>query len=326
MQILVNDWMPRVADLVDVMRKYWRDLVPRNSTHGGRGTIFFNCIHALTSYHLQGLIKKSLDNLVDTLEVYRGGDTADGTNAPKLKMKPFMTLTVTVVGKPDTEIEKNTEKSDLSLYEADDDDPSLLTSESTDDPMTEGVDERRTSFIMKSSGKIIIYPYMEELPDLFKSYLVKILKVGYKIPRLEYYLTQDKKQLGYLHYLRDDNADMEKLYERVKSIVIANQTGPTIYLYPMYEYYFPVLANKMKAITESIFSQRDLPSLDIFKDLVDKFTELLHGIYFLRDFIPLNLFMLDNSRLNRVLENLVKELKAFVINYFITLNQVENRR
>ncbi|KAL1398756.1 hypothetical protein pipiens_008712 [Culex pipiens pipiens] len=324
--ILVNDWMPRVADLVDVMRKYWRDLVPRNSTHGGRGTIFFNCIHALTSYHLQGLIKKSLDNLVDTLEVYRGGDTADGTNAPKLKMKPFMTLTVTVVGKPDTEIEKNTEKSDLSLYEADDDDPSLLTSESTDDPMTEGVDERRTSFIMKSSGKIIIYPYMEELPDLFKSYLVKILKVGYKIPRLEYYLTQDKKQLGYLHYLRDDNADMEKLYERVKSIVIANQTGPTIYLYPMYEYYFPVLANKMKAITESIFSQRDLPSLDIFKDLVDKFTELLHGIYFLRDFIPLNLFMLDNSRLNRVLENLVKELKAFVINYFITLNQVENRR
>lgn len=326
MQILINDWMPRVADLVDVMRKYWKDLVPRNSIHGGRGTIFFNCIHALTSYHLQGLIKKSLDHLVEALEAYRGGDTPTGDQAPKLKMKPFMTLTVSVVGKPDTEIEKNTEKSDMSLYEADDDDPSLLTSESTDDPMTSAVEERRTSFIMGSSGKIIIYPYMEELPDLFKSYFVKILKVGYKIPRLEYYLTQDKKQLGYLHYIRDDNADMEKLYQKVKTIVIANQTGPTIYLYPMYEYYFPVLANQMKVITESIFSQRELPSLDIFKDLVDKFTELLHGIYFLRDFIPLNLFMLDNSRLNRVLENLVKELKAFVINYFITLNQVENRR
>ncbi|XP_053695545.1 dynein axonemal heavy chain 3 [Sabethes cyaneus] len=322
--ILVNDWMPRVADLVDVMRKYWKDLVPRNSIHGGRGTIFFNCIHALTSYHLQGLIKKSLDHLVDALEVYRGGD-APGQMS-KLKRKPFMTLTVSVVGKPDTEIDKNTEKSDLSLYEADDDDPSILSSESSDNPLTTTADERRTSFIMKSSGKIIIYPYMEELPDLFKSYFVKILKVGYKIPRLEYYLTQDKKLLGYLHYIRDDNADMEKLYERVKCIVLANQTGPTTYLYPMYEYYFPVLANKMKVITESIFSQRELPSLEIFKDLVDKFTELLHGIYFLRDFIPLNLFMLDNSRLNRVLENLVKELKAFVINYFITLNQVENRR
>lgn len=318
--------MPRVADLVDVMRKYWKDLVPRNSIHGGRGTTFFNCIHSLTSYHLQGMIKKSLDHLVEALEVYRGGDAGGDTQSSKLRMKPFMTLTVTVVGKPDTEIEKNTEKSDMSLYEADDDDPSLLSSESTDAVMTTKAEERRTSFIMNSSGKIIIYPYMEELPDLFKSYFVKILKVGYKIPRLEYYLTQDKKLLGYLHYIREDNVDMEKLYERVKNIVVANQTGPTIYLYPMYEYYFPVLANKMKVITESIFSQRELPSLEIFKHLVDKFTELLHGIYFLRDFIPLNLFMLDNSRLNRVLENLVKELKAFVINYFITLNQVENRR
>ncbi|XP_055607362.1 dynein axonemal heavy chain 3 isoform X2 [Uranotaenia lowii] len=324
--ILINDWMPRVADLVDVMRKYWKDLVPRNSLHGGRGAIFFNCIHALTSYHLQGLIKKSLDHMIDTLEAYRGGDTTSGTKPMQLKMKPFMTLTVSVVGKPDSDIEKQTEKNDLSLYEANDDDPSLLSVDSNEESMAPDVDERTTSFIMKSSGKIIIYPYMEELPDLFKSYFVKILKAGYKIPRLEYYLTQDKKQQGFLHYIREDNIDMNKLYLRVKEIVIANQTGPTIYLYPMYEYYFPVLTNQMRIITESIFSQRELPSLIIFKELVNKFTELLHGIYFLRDFIPLNLFMLDNSRLNRVLENLVKDLKAFVINYFITLNQVENRR
>ncbi|XP_035775701.1 dynein heavy chain 3, axonemal-like [Anopheles albimanus] len=322
--ILINDWMPRVADLVDVMRKYWKDLVPRNSTHGGRGTIFFNCIHALTSYHLQELIKKSLDHLVEALEVYREGDISPG-DEPKVKKKPFMTLTVSVVGQHHTEIEKTTEKSDLSLYQVDDDDPSILASESDDFPLTNG-DERRTSFIVESSGKIIIYPYMEELPDLFKSYFVKILKVGYKIPRLEYYLTQDQKQLGYLHFIREDNDDMEKLYQRVKKIVIANQTGPTVYLYPMYEYYFPVLANKMKLITEGIFSQRELPPLDIFKELVQKFTELLNGIYYLRDFIPLNLFMLDNSRLNKVLEKLVNDLKNFVINYFITLNQVENRR
>uniref|UniRef100_A0A182XBB4 AAA+ ATPase domain-containing protein n=1 Tax=Anopheles quadriannulatus TaxID=34691 RepID=A0A182XBB4_ANOQN len=321
--ILINDWMPRVADLVDVMRKYWKDLVPRNSTHGGRGTIFFNCIHALTSYHLQELIKKSLDHLVEALEVYRDGDVAG--EEPKVRKKPFMTLTVSVVGQHHTDIEKTTEKSDLSLYQVDDDDPDILASESDDFELTNG-DERRTSFIVESSGKIIIYPYMEELPDLFKSYFVKILKVGYKIPRLEYYLTQDEKQLGYLHFIRTDNDDMEKLYERVKKIVIANQTGPTVYLYPMYEYYFPVLANKMKLITEGIFSQVELPPLDIFKELVQKFTDLLNGIYYLRDFIPLNLFMLDNSRLNKVLEKLVNDLKNFVINYFITLNQVDNRR
>lgn len=52
--------------------------------------------------------------------------------------------------------------------------------------------ERSTSYIMKNSGKMIIDPFMEDLPELFRSYFVSILKVGYKIPRLEYYLTQGK--------------------------------------------------------------------------------------------------------------------------------------
>lgn len=59
---------------------------------------------------------------------------------------------------------------------------------------------------------------------------------------------------------------------------------------------------------------------------MEKFNQLMHGIYYLRDFIPLNLFMLDNRIVNRVLEKLVRELKNFVTNYFVTLNQVENRR
>lgn len=59
---------------------------------------------------------------------------------------------------------------------------------------------------------------------------------------------------------------------------------------------------------------------------MEKFNQLLHGIYYLRDFIPLNLFMLDNRIVNRVLEKLVRELKNFVTSYFTTLNQVENRR
>jgi dynein heavy chain len=59
---------------------------------------------------------------------------------------------------------------------------------------------------------------------------------------------------------------------------------------------------------------------------MEKFNQLLHGIYYLRDFIPLNLFMLDNRIVNRILEKLVRELKNFVTNYFTTLNQVENRR
>lgn len=71
-QILLNDWLPRVADLVDAMIDYWKDLVPLKSTDGGgRGAILFRCIHALMSLQVQNLIKRSLDHLHGALSVYK---------------------------------------------------------------------------------------------------------------------------------------------------------------------------------------------------------------------------------------------------------------
>lgn len=71
LQILINDWLPRVADLVDAMRKFWEELVPMNSVHAGRSETLFKCIHALMSQQLQGLIKRSLDHLFNTINVYK---------------------------------------------------------------------------------------------------------------------------------------------------------------------------------------------------------------------------------------------------------------
>lgn len=70
-QILMNDWLPRVADLVDAMIDYWKDLVPLKSKDGGRGAILFRCIHALMSLQVRGMIKRSLDHLYQTLDVYK---------------------------------------------------------------------------------------------------------------------------------------------------------------------------------------------------------------------------------------------------------------
>lgn len=254
--------MPRIADLIEAMQDYWRDLVSRNSSHGGRAQILFNCIHAMLSLHLQGLIKRSLDHLAETIEVYKHGNLLNVYNprSSKLKRRPFMTLIVSVVGKHEEEGDECSEK-DSALYQIDEDDPNILSMElKSEKPIME---ERSASFILNNSGKVIIEPYMEELPDLFKSYFVKILKVGYKIPRLEYYMTQKKELMGHLHYIGEDHVDMLKLYDKIKKIVKANQTGPTTYLYPMYRFYFPILANKMKHITESIFSLREIPSLQV---------------------------------------------------------------
>lgn len=67
----MNDWLPRVADLVDTMIDYWKDLVPRVSKNGGRAAILFRCIHALMSRQIQKLIQRSLDHLYQTLDAFK---------------------------------------------------------------------------------------------------------------------------------------------------------------------------------------------------------------------------------------------------------------
>lgn len=70
----MNDWLPRVARLVFVMFDFWKDLSPvpiRPLPSIGRAGILFRCIHALMSYQVQGLLKRSLDHLYDTIEVYK---------------------------------------------------------------------------------------------------------------------------------------------------------------------------------------------------------------------------------------------------------------
>lgn len=46
-----------------------------------------------------------------------------------------------------------------------------------------------SSFVLHESGKLLVKPYIEELPELFVSYFKEILRVGYQIPRLEYYMS-----------------------------------------------------------------------------------------------------------------------------------------
>lgn len=56
---------------------------------------------------------------------------------------------------------------------------------------------------------------------------------------------------------------MIKLYQQVENIVIANQTGPTTYLYPIYTYYFPLISDQIKKLTERIFEQDTIPALPV---------------------------------------------------------------
>lgn len=57
-----------------------------------------------------------------------------------------------------------------------------------------------------------------------------------------------------------------------------------------------------------------------------KLNAVIDESFFLMDYVPLNLFMLDCRRFNRVLCELVREVKEYVTDYFKALNQKENRR
>lgn len=165
--------------------------------------------------------------------------------------------------------------------------------------------------------------------------------------------------VGFLSNVREDHPDMLLFFERVRAIVRANEQGPRVFLKPIYRYYFSLLCNKMREMALSIFTQYNIPSLrvriifnvqhtsnrmrqprntsdprlrftpifaQIFDCLMEKLNAVARECYFLSDFVPLNLMMLDCRRVNRVLINMVHEVQEAVTNYFQALNTKENRR
>lgn len=55
--------------------------------------------------------------------------------------------------------------------------------------------------MLEESGKLLVRPYIEELPELFVSYFKEILRVGYGIPRLEYYMSNGMSLVEATHHI-----------------------------------------------------------------------------------------------------------------------------
>lgn len=262
--------------------------------------------------------------MFETLCAYNEGNEAhaiDPDNADS-RRHPFMTLIVSVVGKSLGDVDVSFDE-DSALTQVQPDDPSILT-RSADMPQPAVLPS--VAFIIEHNGMLLVDPYIEELPEIFVNYFKKILQVGHEIPRMEYFMSAREEELGYLHYIPDDHMDMMSRYEDIRKIVRANQVGPRMFLEPIYDEYYPILSGKMMEATENLFLQETLPSLPSFKNLMEQFNDLLFSTYYLRSFIPLNMFMIDNRKVNQVLENMINEMKNFVTNYFKTKNQVENRK
>lgn len=192
LQILINDWLPRVADLIDLMQSHWRDLVLGNNAKCGRGQYFFNCIHALMSQQLTQLIRRSVTEFHEILLSYTDGNCQ--MDKIQLKRKPFMTISVSVVGKSYASFDHGLDRLDSKLYVVDKDDPMLRIDECYPSSVKSDENEREkgkaeAKFILDNSGKMYIDPYMNDLEEQFMDYFKQILRVGYKIPRIEYFMS-----------------------------------------------------------------------------------------------------------------------------------------
>lgn len=284
----------------------------------------FKAVHALMSLQLQGLIKKSVDHLFHTLRRYSNGNlehAVDPENSHS-ERHPFMTLKVSVVGKSSGE-EMLSFSGESVLNTVLGEDPKLQE-KAVDFPQPAALP--RVCFLIEHNGKLLVEPYLEQLPEIFINYFKSILKVGESIPRMEFFMSGEEEERGYLHFIPDDHMDMERMYKGVREIVKANQQGPRLFLKPIYEYYYPVLSGKLLQCTENLFLQNTLPSLTAFQTLMNTLNELVYEAYYLRNYVPLNLFMLDNRNVNQVLVNMINDMKRFITDYFRTKNMVENRK
>uniref|UniRef100_A0A1B0B0B8 Dynein heavy chain 3, axonemal n=1 Tax=Glossina palpalis gambiensis TaxID=67801 RepID=A0A1B0B0B8_9MUSC len=268
--LLINDWLPRCADMMDVMRKTWKDLIPMTGAYGGRAGVLFRCVHALMSHHLESLITRSLEYLYRTLCAYTDGNTIEKYNVfdPKLKRRPLMTLIVSVVGAHfdnPTNADWSREHKIPGIYREDEDDASPF--------------------------------YKRSNPDT----------------------------LAYLHCIHEDHPDMLVLYENVRDVINKNWSGPVTYLFPVYKYYYALLSNRLMPIVEKIYTQHILPDLPAVVNLMRKLKDIIKESYTLRDFVPLNLFKLDNRHLKGAIVMLTDRIYDFIIDFYNAANINENR-
>ncbi|ALC43064.1 CG17150 [Drosophila busckii] len=330
--LLVHDWLPRCADLMDLMRNSWKDLVPMSGKYGGRASTLFKCIHSLMSRHLDGLIHKSLAYLFKILCAYKGGNDIESYSMhdKKLRRRPLVALIVSVVGAhfdnepidfgPGIRPDEN-----VYVFDNDDADPFYQSPGTQTTEVPPDVDDV-VLFEMDNSYKFYIYPYMLELPAIFRDLFKSILMVGYEIPRLEYIMSGGTREtFGYLHYIDEDHDDFLVLCTKVEEIVKINWRGVHVYLKPIYKYYFGLFQKLIMPMVEKIWTDNTLPELVVVKELMKKLRDVSDTTYYLRDFIPLNLFLLDNRHVKESLRMYVKKIYDFIIDFYRALNLNENR-
>lgn len=65
--------------------------------------------------------------------------------------------------------------------------------------------------------------------------------------------------------------------------------------------------------------------LQPIENVMKRLRSIIDETYMLRDFVPLNLFMLDNRHVKQSIVKLVVQIYDFIIDFYMAVNLNENR-
>lgn len=65
--------------------------------------------------------------------------------------------------------------------------------------------------------------------------------------------------------------------------------------------------------------------LQSIENVMKRLRSIIDETYMLRDFVPLNLFMLDNRHVKQSIVKLVVQIYDFIIDFYMAVNLNENR-
>lgn len=311
-QILIDDWLPRVSNIVTKMVQSNKQLISKRKLCAN----FYSSLYALMSHLVENLIYRSIVTLFDLIRAPTWSPTSIPNSIKSIKIK--------CVGMFHSCDEGNEDDINNQLYNECENDPNISDSVTECPRLLDANSELRSEFVLNNSGKLYTEPNVDDVPESILNCFHRILNVGVNIPRMEYFLSQDPHLEGYLHYLTPDSGNIPEIFQQIKDVIAQNTTELVTALSSIYYQYLLLFNQSIKRILQDACGQMDDNSNpSVFEPVIDAIDQLKRTICQCPNQIWVNTFELDLTVFKLIVNCLLDDLIDVIIAYILFINQSE---
>ncbi|CAG9858599.1 unnamed protein product [Phyllotreta striolata] len=176
---------------------------------------------------------------------------------------------------------------------------------------------------VKGKAELIFDPSFDEISKMIERVYAKMLEIHRNLLKIEIILFPEFAKFNrYLSEISNTEPVLQIYKDEIIESFYPNAIGPQKYL-KMYDSYAYILDGTAAADLEA-FMKTD-PFLKEYRKKIAYYETLKDELMYLRNVIPMNLFNLDCSELNKTLFNAADGFKNTIINHFVQLNRNLNR-